>query len=258
MLHDWQFRPGTLDRAIFNGVVALNEYQLPEQFSPADIVLDIGAHIGAFAYAALTRGCQHVYAVEPDPTNFALATRHLQPFLSDNHVTLLHGAVWRSDPNNDELRFDGYHPFPQSCAGMTGILNTGCGSVLWGVGEIVPKIAFDALLDQITEQGAKRVRLLKLDCEGAEWPILLTSQRLHLVEEICGEFHELAGGQHEINEDRPYNQPLFQDERFSRWTIENLAAFLTEAGFAVNYRRHHRPNGAPEGLGLFFAKRSRA
>ena len=222
MLHDWQFRPGTLDRAIFNGVVALNEYQLPEQFSPADIVLDIGAHIGAFAYAALTRGCQHVYAVEPDPTNFALATRHLQPFLSIKHVTLLHGAVWRSDPNNDELRFDGYHPFPQSFAGMTGILNTGCGSVLWGVGEIVPKIAFDALLDQITEQGAKRVRLLKLDC------------------------------------DRPYNQPLFQDERFSRWTIENLVAFLTEAGFAVNYRRHHRPNGAPEGLGLFFAKRSRA
>lgn len=36
------------------------------------------------------------------------------------------------------------------------------------------------------------VRLLKLDVEGAEYPILLTSRGLALVAEIIGEYHEFT------------------------------------------------------------------
>src|SRR5205085_1196267 len=109
------------------------------------------------------------------------------------YVRLLHAAVWHSDPNDDELRFDGYHAFTESYPGMEGIVNTGGGSVVWGLGEPVAKIAFDDLVDLATNRGERRIRLLKLDCEGAEWPILLTSRRLHLIDEIVVEFHELGG-----------------------------------------------------------------
>ena len=92
---------------------------------------------------------------------------------------------------------------------MAGIVNTGSGSVIWGGGEPVAKVAFDEIVDRVTNHGERRVRLLKLDCEGAEWPILLTSQRLDLIDEICGEFHEIGGQFLEISENRPAEEPVF-------------------------------------------------
>jgi FkbM family methyltransferase len=255
MCDNWKFRPGTLDRAIFNGVVYLNEYRLPSLFRPADVVIDIGAHIGSFAYAAASRGCRHVYSVEPDEENLKIASEHLRSYIVNGHVKLLPGAVWRSDANNDQLRFDGYHVFPNSYAELAGILNTGNGSVIWGVGNQVEKIAFDDLVDIATKHGERRIRLLKLDCEGAEWPILLTSQRLHLIDEVCGEFHEIGGEYIEINEGRDVQEPFFHFDGASL-TLPLLIRCLSAAGFQVDHHRHRRPNGALEGLGLFFARRS--
>lgn len=255
MTEAWKFRNSTLDKAIFNGVVLFNEYQLPVSFAPEDIVIDVGAHIGSFAYAAASRGCKHVYGIEPDLTNFEIATENLSEYIEQGYMQLIRGAAWRSDPNDDELSFDGYHNFPKSYKGMEGIINTGNGSVIWGIGEPVVKIAFDEIVDLVTHHGEKRVRFLKLDCEGAEWPILLTSQRLHLIDEICGEFHEIGGQFLEISEDHPLKEPVFRFERLTNYTIEELVSFLSDMGFTVTYRRHRRPTGALEGLGLFFARR---
>ena len=206
-------------------------------------------------YAVVLRGGQHVWSIEPDRTNCALAAEHLRPYVDQGYVRLIHAAVWRSDPNDDELRFDGYHALPQSYPGMAGVVNTGGGSVVWGLGERVTKIAFDDVVDLATNRGERRVRLLKLDCEGAEWPIVLTSQRLHLIDEIVGEFHELGGPLLEIGENRPSNPYVFRSARVAGFTIEELARFLRDAGFGVTYSRHVRPDGALEGLGLFFATR---
>jgi FkbM family methyltransferase len=252
------FRSGTLDEAIFNAVVGFNEYRLPERFAAGDIVIDVGAHIGCFAQAVLARGCENVYGIEPDGANFEIAADYLKPHIDSGRLQLVRGAAWRSDRNTDELRFDGYHPFPKSFIGMAGILNTGNGSVIWGSGEPVAKIAFDEIVDRVTNRGERRVRLLKLDCEGAEWPILLTSQRLGLIDEICGEFHEIGGQFFEISEDRPAKQPVFSFENVERFTIDVLVDHLTAAGFTVTWHRHTRPTGSPEGLGLFFATREAA
>ena len=251
----WRFRAGTLDRLIFNGVVAHNEYRLPDRFAPGDIVVDVGAHIGAFAHAVVQRGGEHVLSIEPDPANCAFAEENLRPYIDQGSVQLMQRAVWRSDPNDDDLRFDGYHPFPRSFKGMEGVLNTGDGSVIWGEGEPVAKVAFDDVVDLVTNYGERCVRLLKLDCEGAEWPILLTSQRLHLVDEIVGEFHEIGGPYLEIGEDRPSKRHVFHSDRVTAFTIEEFLRVLRDAGFSVTYRRHRRPDGALEGFGLFFATR---
>ncbi len=258
MTEAWRFRPGTLDQAIFNGVVVFNEYRLPLRFAPGDIVIDVGAHIGSFAEAVLSRGCENVYCIEADRANVEIATTNLKPHIERGHVRLVSGAAWRSDPNTDELRFDGYHPFPKSYEGMEGIVNTGNGSVIWPGGEPVRKVAFDEIVDAVTNRGEKRVRLLKLDCEGAEWPILLTSQRLELIDEICGEFHEIGGEFLEISEGRSAKEPIFSNGGPAKFTIDVLVSHLNDAGFAVEYRRHSRPTGALEGLGLFFAARGAA
>ena len=258
MAKEWKFRPDTLDSLIFNDVVCFNEYRLPSRFARDDIVIDIGAHIGSFVHAALSRGCEHIYAIEPDEANIEIASGNLRSWIAAGYVRLIRGAAWRSDVNDDQLRFDGYHLFPKSYEVMAGILNTGNGSVMWGVGTLVDKIAFDDIVDSATNNGEKRVRFLKLDCEGAEWPILLTSRRLHLIDEICGEFHEIGGCYLEISEDREEQEPIFRSYESSNFVVEALMRFLNEAGFDAVYRRHQRPDGALEGLGLFFAKRKTA
>ena len=252
----WRFRDGTLDKTIFNDVVLFNEYQLPARFAPDDIVIDVGTHIGSFAHAVLSRGCGTVYCIEADRTNFELAAEHLRPEIENGRVELVRGAVWRSDRNADALRFDGYHVFTDSYLGLEGILNTGNGSVVWGGGEPVAKIAFDEIVDRLTNRGGRRVRLLKLDCEGAEWPILLTSQRLGLIDEICGEFHEIGGEFPEIGEDRPGQKPVFSFANVEKFTVDVLIGYLGDAGFAVSYHRVARSTGALEGRGMFFATRA--
>jgi len=137
-------------------VVVLNEYRLPDRFAPGDVVLDVGAHIGAFAYAVVQRGAENVWSIEPDAANCAAAAEHLRPYIDKGYVQLTHQAVWRSDPNDDELRFDGYHNFPKSFKGMEGVLNTGDGSVMWGEGEPVAKVALDDVVDEVTNGGERR------------------------------------------------------------------------------------------------------
>ena len=258
MTGPWSFRAGTLDQAIFNAVVRFNEYRLPERFAPTDIVIDVGAHIGSFAQAVLSRGCRNVYCVEPDRSNVEIAAAHLKSHIESGEVQLVTGAAWRSDQNADELHLDRYRAFPDSWPGLAGIINTGSASVVWGCGEPVAKIAFDDIVDRATNHGERQVRLLKLDCEGAEWPVLLTSRRLGLIREICGEFHEIGGDFLGISEGHAASEPVFSLPGFAKFTVDVLVAHLESAGFTVAYRRHRRPNGEPEGLGIFFATRDPA
>src|SRR6185295_8079913 len=254
----WRFRDGTLDKTIFTLVVLLNEYQLPPRFAPDDVVIDVGAHVGSFAHAVLSRGCRKVYCIEADRANVELAAEHLRPDIENGRVQLVRGAAWRSDRNTDALRFDGYHAFTESYPDLKGIINTGNGSVVWGGGEPVAKVAFDEIVDLVTNRGERRVRLLKLDCEGAEWPILLTSQRLGLIDEICGEFHEIGGEFPEIGEDRPGQKPVFSFANVEKFTVDVLIGYLGDAGFAVSYHRVAGSTGTLEGRGMFFATRAAA
>jgi FkbM family methyltransferase len=234
------FRPDTTDRWIYEEIYTRNEYRLPDNFSPQDVLIDVGAHIGIFTLAALKRGCRRVYSIEADSENYRIAASNLKTYLEEDLVRLVHAAVWRSDNNDDVLRFSGYPHYGQAT-------NTGGGDVIWsGDGPIVPKISFDELVNEAALDGSGQVRLVKFDCEGSEWPILYTSETLHLIEEICGEFHEI-GGSH--------------DSRRSPYTIRGqdtfmapqLACFLESKGFQVSFSY----NSFGSRRGMFFAERAR-
>ena len=218
----WRLRPDTIDRRIFRHVVVANEYALPDRFSPREVVVDIGGHVGCFALAALRRGATRVVVREPDAANFAVVAHNLAPY--EGRVDVRCEAVWRSDQPATQLAM--HNPVDSH--------NTGAGQVRPGEG--VSAVAFDDLIDAV----GGRVRLVKLDCEGAEWPVLLTSRRLHLIDELCGEYHLT---------DLP---EAFAVEGVATFTPEVLRRRLESEGFRVRLV----PTGdRPFPTGLFFAGR---
>jgi hypothetical protein len=89
---------------------------------------------------------------------------------------------------------------------------------------------------------------LKIDCEGAEWPILLTSKKLHLIEGIVGEFHEIGGAYDSLD-------PLcLRLPGYERFTIKELELFLGEHHFTISHQRATRNDGSPARRGIFFAQ----
>jgi FkbM family methyltransferase len=236
--YEWHFRDWTsFDKDIFHEVVDGNEYRLPNSFKPQDIIVDVGMHIGSFCYAALSRGSHNVHGYEADRENYDLAMANLKPF--GQRVHLHHKAVWRSDRRGDTL----YHP------GSSSHSNTGGGNVYWPGQNKMAVIAFDDILEEVTDGGKKRVKLVKMDCEFAEFPILLTSRKLSLIDSIHGEFHEMNDGQH----DSTPIPPVAQVAGVERFTLDELTKCLRQAGFSISTTRSPEPR-----LGKFFATRQAA
>jgi FkbM family methyltransferase len=232
----FSFRPETRDETIFNDVNLYNEYKLPSRFQPNDIIIDIGMHIGSFCYAALIRGSNHVYGFEAELENYQCATANLKSF--GNRVHLYHWAVWRSDSKDQTLFHSGY-------SADQGLWNTGGGNVLATSGQEVDTVAFDDIIWGVTDNGNKRVRLVKIDVEGSEFPILLTSRSLNLVDSICGEYHEFGG---EYDEYDVLALPVSaQVPGYDRYTIVELTGVLNRAGFEVESLRLNK------NIGMFFA-----
>lgn len=220
----WRLRPRTLDGRIVRHVVLDNEYRLPDRFSPEDMILDIGAHIGSFAYLALRRGAGVVHCIEPDPSNFVLLEHNLSPYR--DRVRLHHAAAWRSDESVSRLSLHNPHAARNTGAHQVTTLEHDTS---------VEAIAFDELIARF-----EAVRLVKLDCEGAEWPILLTSRRLGQVQAIHGEYH--LGPLPEA----------FRVAGFPDFSEELLRRVLEERGFAVTMQPLPP---VPHPCGLFFAHR---
>lgn len=224
----WRLRPGTIDRRLFREVVIQNQYRLPRRFRRTDVVLDVGGHVGSFAYAVLRRGAGSVWCCEASATNLRLLQHNLYPYR--DRVRLLYGAVWRSDATVAHL---GLHN-PDTAANTGAIQVTDAPAT-----RRVPVVPFDELIDRATDGGARRVRLLKLDCEASEWPILLTSRRLDRIDALCGEYHVV-----------PAAGP-FAVAGYEEYSPELLERHLGAHGFRV--RTVPEPRQA--GLGLFFAER---
>jgi len=244
-------RPNTMDADVWASVV--RDYAAaPRRFAPDDTVIDIGCHIGSFSALAAMRGAGKVLAFEANRDNFEIARQNLACFPQCDVQNL---AVWRSDLSHSE---------PLLFTPSTDPTNTGGGSVLFERVEVsrrfggyvaaaapvaqeacaaAPEIATHPIasvaLDEILA-GLPSVRCLKIDAEGAEFPILLTATRLDRVVEIIGEFHECVADQARLF------RASAAVER-GEFRIDRLAAALRAQGFFVFWRR----NGPR--LGTFYA-----
>ncbi len=170
-------------REVWRQVYTLDEYRLPAAIPNGSIVLDIGAHVGAFTRLALRRGAGHVFAYEPLTMNVELLRYNIGDVMQ--RVTVVDAAVWKKPGEGLPATID----VGRSNADIIG--NTSTASVFSAFDpETVRAVDFDRAIEQAAAASPDgRVYLMKIDAEGAEFPCLLYSESLHLVDRICGEIH---------------------------------------------------------------------
>jgi FkbM family methyltransferase len=150
---------------MFHETFLLRPYDIPlVPLRAGDLVVDIGANHG-FAAIDFARCGAEVLAFEPSPTVFA--------FLRANVAANgFEGKVWTE--NAAVTDFDGETEFLETPE-MGGGMSTLEGGYLTATGAPVgvrTRVATRSILSVLAGLGGRRVRLLKVDCEGSELRIL--------------------------------------------------------------------------------------
>ena len=232
-------RPGTVDEMLWTRQMA-EEYAMIGEMRATDVVLDLGAHIGSFAKFAWERGSRVIHSYEASFENVEIAAGNLIELgiLSSNGgegVVLNYGAVVRSDARRDDAVFLDAYPRADE-----NYLNTGAASLFLGAGgERVPTITLDHVIENAS------IRLMKIDIEGSEWPVLYTCTKLRQIEEIVGEYHYLPPG---VADALALPYPA---------DVDGLRLFFEDYSFEVisitEPFGYQRPGGYP--IGIFHARR---
>jgi FkbM family methyltransferase len=145
-------------------------------FKPGDLVIDVGAHVGLFAsYVGLRFPEVVVHAYEPFPDNYAL----LEQTLSLNRVSNVrtHKLALSGDGRFLEMATNPTNSGGASCQALT---------LTHRRTDLIPSTTLDRLFDALKVDNCK---LLKIDCEGSEYEVLMSSRSLDRVEYLSGEFH---------------------------------------------------------------------
>ncbi len=175
--------------AILKEVFLDRIYTLPEDIAQSvGVVVDAGANIGLTAlFYALTYPHAHVYAFEPEPATFALLEKNVKQ-VPLNNVHLFKTALAGSEKVLDFF----VHPTRNLEHSFFNI-HTASSKIQ------VSALSVDSLFDYL---GVKKIDVLKLDVEGAEFEIIKNLTRLKDVGFIMGEIHAdiaLQGPEHIVN-----------------------------------------------------------
>lgn len=146
------------DIDIFSEVILNDEYNLRNLLKPDSKVVDIGAHIGFFScYAAYHARAGAVYSAEPHPDNYQLLSDNIRRNALEN-ITAMNTAI-SCDSEPVEISQESW--------------NTGAHS-MYGAGK-EKKTVSATTLETLVSMIPGKIDLMKIDCEGAEYPILLNS-----------------------------------------------------------------------------------
>lgn len=125
---------------------------------PDDVILDLGAHIGTSAVLFSRRWPEaSIVCVEPNPGTFSYLERNIA--LNNVRATLLNEAIGAADGHTTLFGMD-----EASCEASTSVN-------LPGTSREVPVASFERLM----REAPGRVRIVKLDCEGAEHEVFASS-----------------------------------------------------------------------------------
>lgn len=178
----------------FKEIFLLEEYEPPfrRMETNAPVVLDVGGNVGFFAlYAFLRRPGATVYSFEPVPAHFALleAQRAAHPRFD---WTALPVAV-ADQAGTVDFFYDETHS-PDGIDPSASLFSSGeNGGAAPGTRRL--RVETVGLADWLTSRRIARVDLLKLDCEGAEYPILygLPDAIFPAIHQIIAEVHPGPG-----------------------------------------------------------------
>lgn len=119
-----------------------------------DIVLDCGAHIGAFTRNALQKGAKLVVAIEPAPESLECLRRNFAPEIAAGRVVLYPKGVW----DRDDVLTLSTSGSAQHAISPGHDSDTKCSTK-------VPLVTID---EAVKELNLSRVDFIKMDIEGAE------------------------------------------------------------------------------------------
>jgi FkbM family methyltransferase len=167
-------------------VVCLNELLIEKEYGtafPGYRILDVGAYNGDTPLFFAAHGAQKVIAAEPAPDNYALAQKNISGSPYADRIELLPVAVAATD---GEMMFHIDPKNPQSNALFPTSENLASSTYTERLR--VPVWSFAKL---VAHSGWDTIDLVKLDCEGAEFPILLETpaEVLQKVKKWVIEYH---------------------------------------------------------------------
>jgi len=148
-------------------IATLNEILIEKDYGtsfPGYRILDIGAYNGDTPLFFAAYGAEKVIAAEPAPDNYALAQQNISSSPYKERIELLPVAIAATD---GEMAFHLDPGNPQSHALTLTGENTAYATYTEQV--MVPVWSFARL---VAYSGWDTIDLVKLDCEGAEFPIL--------------------------------------------------------------------------------------
>lgn len=214
-------RHNTSDIDIYTDVYKNNEYNLLESFNKDDLLIDIGAHIGYFSLLAYDKyNIKNIICYEPDLDNFNSLKENLKNIAN---IELHNKAIWRSDGQHVSLDLSKYDV-------NNGRPNTAsCSVILNSNKHTVPCIGLDSVLDTLNKNYNKII--IKLDCEGSEYPILFTSKLLNKINSIYIECHDL---------DNISLEKSFLVDNITNYNFNSIKLFLESHGFnLITYKKLH-------------------
>ncbi len=203
------------DRAVIKGVWLNKVYFLWEDdIQDGSVVIDLGAHIGAFSLFAASRARDvKVYAFEPFPQNFSILKQNIGMNKFKDNIKPFELAV---SSHKREIQF---FVHPTSTVGHTTIENIA--SLRESEIENREQIIVNAIpLEEIFAlNDIESCSLLKMDIEGAEYPVLYNAPKnlFKKIERIYLEYEDIES----VN-------------GYNHWCLKK---FLKDNGFSVIERK---------------------
>lgn len=194
-------RRGTSDRATMNSVWLERMYALPHvDWSNATTCIDIGGHIGsATVYFASQNPDLTVYTFEPSPQNFAQLQHNIQ--LNDlAHRVHIHQMAVDKEEGTKTLH----------------LMSTTGGNSFYSYepSQSDVEVQTTTLQKIFDDNNVEYCDVLKIDCEGAEYPILYAASP-----ELLARIGTIVLEHHAFSTEPGYD-------------VDSLEQYLTEHGFS--------------------------
>jgi len=182
-------RPDSFDIRMVKEVYIHKSYHQLE-INKGDIVVDIGAHIGTFSVMAGRKigRAGAIYAYEPVPTTFDILERNIDINSLQN---IVHPHKLGISNKTGTKEFYIFKKNNKTLFHSSSFYREKLGVIDATVGENI-EVECITLKDIFELNGLDRIDVLKMDCEGEEYAILLnTSDRyLKKIDRICMEYHD--------------------------------------------------------------------
>jgi len=193
----------------------LKEFRIKEK----DIVVDIGAHIGYFSvYSSEKAKNGKIFAFEPYTESFKILKNNVDINQIKNVITQNLGVTKTTGKTSLYLK-----------------KNFAIGNSIYKNSSTNKKIDIKtiSLQDIINNNNLQRINFLKLDCEGAEYEILLNLdyQTIQKIDKIVAEMHP----------------------KIENFKVQDVKKFLSSYGFEVKII--HPLNDVSEELVMLYAKK---